>query len=99
MLTQREKLKSMIARMETHDYFNEPFKISRADAQIILRSLNKHYTDLCYGHDNYLNNRDKKLKKAKARYQENKEQINEQKRRRIFKQAEKAVRGRGCDKV
>ena len=93
MLTQREKLESMIARMETHDYFDGPFKITRAEAQIILKSLNKHYTDLCYGHDNYLNNREKKIEKAKARYQANKMQIIEQKRKRIFKAAENAVKG------
>lgn len=92
MLTQREKTELLIARIETHD-FHEPFKLSREDSRTILKSLYKHHNDLCYGHDNYMANREKKIEKAKERYKANKTEIAEQKRRRIFKAAEKAVRG------
>lgn len=93
MLTQREKLYGVIARLESHDYFENPYKVTREEARIILKSLRKHLSDLEYGHDNYMSNRERKIEEAKARYKNNKAEIIQQKRRRAIKQAIEAVKG------
>ena len=75
-MTQREKLQILIPKIKAHDFFEHgPYMISRREAEVIIKAMEHHLTNLEDHRKRYLNDREEHIRKAQERYRKKKMEV------------------------
>lgn len=83
MLTNREKEDALIRKLRKYNYFVDgDIKLTKEDAALVIRLLEKEHRKADKAHAHYIANREHYREKSRNRYAENKDTINERRRRR-----------------
>lgn len=75
MMTQREKLTILVAKLEAHNFFDGPYMISRAEGAAILKAMEYHLKNLNYNHERYMARQDELNQRSKDRYRQKKMEV------------------------
>lgn len=82
MMTQRERITMLTSKLKKHNFFEEPYKLSREEAAFILDIFSRRENSLNKQHDRYMSNQDYYQQKGRERYAKKKDAINEKRRQK-----------------
>lgn len=93
MLTQKERIDALRRKLKKHSYFEEPLRLNRDEAALVINILDKAQERADKQHKRYMDNQEYFQQLGRERYAKKKDEINEKRRQaRYLKEVEDAFK-------